>query len=808
MFRDNFVSRFRKMASGALLSIISVGISDAQAPSLTFTKYAVPGAGSGLTSITSGPDGALWFSNSNTKQIGRITTAGMITLYATINAPLNITSGPDAALWFTEHDAHQIGRISTAGAITEYSIPCCGAPEFITTGPDGALWFTEYPGKIGRISTGGAVNEYPLPAPSAGAFGITVGPDGALWFADEFSNEIGRITTGGLITEYVLPPASYLGPAYIAAGSDGALWFNECGDPKIGKTTTDGVVTQYPAPSNCSAAMTAGPDGAIWFVDADIDSGYTNFFSRITTAGVITSYAAPIPNVGPPYHYGLISLANGPDGALWFLDNFGNVVRAALSSSLVIATTSLPGGATGIPYSARLAAQGGAGSYTWSIVSGNLPPGLALNPTTGVISGSPTGGGSTFTIGVIDSSSPPQSTTQALSIAISSPSSQISSPPPGGQLASTTVTFTWNSVAGADGYWLDVGTALAQGNICASGQITKASFTCPGIPTTASASTVYVQLWTHVNGAWLNPQRYTYIPPVGGSPAYALISSPTPGTQLASTTVTFIWNAAAGADMYWLDVGNSVAHGDISAGSTSATSKTVSGLPCDGRTIYVQLWAFVAGTWLTPQRYTYTAPSSCGPGSAQIVTPVPGTPLVGATVTFTWTSVFGADMYWLDVGNSVAQGDISAGSTSATSKTVGSLPCDGRTIYVQLWTHLAGAWQTPQRYSYLAATSCSPGLAQIITPAPGTPLAESTVLFAWNQVLGADMYWLDVGNSVAQGDISAGSMSATSKTVSGLPCDGRMIYVQLWTLVTGTWLTPQRYTYTASTTCTPVASFR
>src|SRR5207245_651399 len=109
-----------------------------------------------------------------------------------------------------------------------------------------------------------------------------------------------------------------------------------------------------------------------------------------------------------------------------------------------------------------------------------------------------------------------------------SATAQIGSPAPGTQLPSTTVTFTWNSVAGADGYWLDVGTVLAQGNICASGPITATGFTCAGIPTTSSVSTIYVQLWTHSNGVWLTPQRYTYGPPSGiSSSVFSIASFPT-----------------------------------------------------------------------------------------------------------------------------------------------------------------------------------------------------------------------------------------------------------------------------------------
>jgi hypothetical protein len=53
---------------------------------------------------------------------------------------------------------------------------------------------------------------------------------------------------------------------------------------------------------------------------------------------------------------------------------------------LAIVTAALSGGAAGSPYSQRVAANGGTPPYTWS---GNLPAGLTIDPSTGVISGSP-----------------------------------------------------------------------------------------------------------------------------------------------------------------------------------------------------------------------------------------------------------------------------------------------------------------------------------------------------------------------------------------------------------------------------------
>ena len=100
-------------------------------------------------------------------------------------------------MWFSE--LHQIGRITTAGVITEYSATSNSDPFGITAGPDGALWFTEtFNGKIGRITTAGLITEYPVSA----AFGqpnmITAGPDGALWFTAIIGFNVARAPACGL----------------------------------------------------------------------------------------------------------------------------------------------------------------------------------------------------------------------------------------------------------------------------------------------------------------------------------------------------------------------------------------------------------------------------------------------------------------------------------------------------------------------------------------------------------------------------------------------------------------------------------
>jgi uncharacterized repeat protein (TIGR03803 family) len=89
---------------------------------------------------------------------------------------------------------------------------------------------------------------------------------------------------------------------------------------------------------------------------------------------------------------------------------------AVASGSLQIATSWLQGGITTIPYAEQLSAMGGMGPYTWTLASGQLPPGLSL-ASNGMISGIPTFAGTgTFLVSAVDSKN--ASAIQPLSLVI------------------------------------------------------------------------------------------------------------------------------------------------------------------------------------------------------------------------------------------------------------------------------------------------------------------------------------------------------------------------------------------------------
>ena len=324
-------------------------LEDRLAPAV-INEFPIPTPSASSFYITTGPDGALWFTEQNGDKIGRITTAGVVTEFTipTANAgPEGITTGPDGALWFTEGNASKIGRVTTAGVFSEFTITTGATPQTITTGPDGALWFTEtylsagQGAKIGRLTTAGAYSEFPVPTFNAlnGAMeGITTGPDGALWFTENPAGKIGRVTTAGVFSEFTIPTAN-AGPEGITTGPDGALWFTEDPAGNIGRITTTGAFSEFAIPTANShpEGITTGPDGALWFTELG-----GNQIGRITTAGAFSEFPIPTAGSGPS------GITSGPDGALWFNETTSNAI-----GQLVPAGTGGTGGTGGTSGSAN-----------------------------------------------------------------------------------------------------------------------------------------------------------------------------------------------------------------------------------------------------------------------------------------------------------------------------------------------------------------------------------------------------------------------------------------------------------------------
>jgi len=135
--------------------------------------------------------------------------------------------------------------------------------------------------------------------------------------------------------------------------------------------------------------------GAATAVDFFLDPNGTISFSSCTVNG--QTCAPPTPRLGPP------------------------------PPPPQIDPTQPPGATVGAPYSTQIVVSGGTPPYTYSVPPGFLPPGLTLDTTTGVISGTPTSVGTyNFTVTVTDSAN----VTVERSFALAVSTGQVSPPPP------------------------------------------------------------------------------------------------------------------------------------------------------------------------------------------------------------------------------------------------------------------------------------------------------------------------------------------------------------------------------------------
>lgn len=234
-----------------------------------------------------------------------------------------------------------------------------------------------------------------------------------------------------------------------------------------------------------------------------------------------------------------------------------------------ITITSLSSGTANTAYSATLQASGGAGTLTWSVISGTLPPGLSLNSSTGVISGTPTSTGSwTFTVQVTDSGSPALSAQQQLTITVNPATLTITTT----SLSSGTVGTAYNATVQSSGGTTPVTWSVTVGTLPAGLSLNSSTGAISGTPTTAATSDFTV---TATDSATPTPQTASKPLSITVNPAPLAVTT----TSLPDGTVSTAYNqtltATGGTPPYtW-----SVTSGSLPASLTLSSSGSISGTP-------------------------------------------------------------------------------------------------------------------------------------------------------------------------------------------------------------------------------------
>jgi len=170
-----------------------------------------------------------------------------------------------------------------------------------------------------------------------------------------------------------------------------------------------------------------------------VASGGTPAYVYTVTAGALPPGLALGPNSGElagvlttTGNFGFTVTATDSEGCVGS-QPYVLLVNPAACPVISITPTTLPVMLLGVPYSQTLTGNGGTSPYSFAVTGGALPPGLLLNPLTGVLSGTPTSiGFYSFTITATDAlGCPGVATYVALVAATSAPLTIPTLPIPG-----------------------------------------------------------------------------------------------------------------------------------------------------------------------------------------------------------------------------------------------------------------------------------------------------------------------------------------------------------------------------------------
>ena len=175
------------------------------------------------------------------------------------------------------------------------------------------------------------------------------------------------------------------------------------------------------------------PDGGDnTFFGSDYESnGWPNFFGTSATAPHAAGVAALMKSfdaslMPAQIHAAMQASAIDMDVAGVDFNTGAGLIQAdqalaSLVEPLLVTTESLPAGRIGVYYQQSLVAEGGFGPHSWSMLDGELPPGVTLE-SSGVLSGTPSENLSSpyvFTAEVVDALN--NSSTRVFSIDVASP---------------------------------------------------------------------------------------------------------------------------------------------------------------------------------------------------------------------------------------------------------------------------------------------------------------------------------------------------------------------------------------------------
>ena len=260
----------------------------------------------------------------------------------------------------------------------------------------------------------------------------------------------------------------------------------------------------------------------------------------------------------------------------------------------------------------------------------------------------------------------------------------------------------------------------------------------------------------------------------------ASMLSPSNNASAVQNPVQFTWSTASGASCYYLYVGTTLGAKDvIDSGQIPGTQLSRSLNP---GTYYARVYTLINANWYVSSDITFTVAPP--PSPAQLTFPVNGATQVTPTLTFNWTSIAGAQCYYLYVGSAPGLKDVyDGGQTTATSATVRLSPFTQ--YYARLYTEINNKWIYAPDISFTTTLQSS-----LTSPANGSSFTGSLpVSFAWAPISGAAASYLYVGTTPGAKDVIDTGAIASTQYSRSVPAGA--YYARIYTEFGQSWYASQ-----------------
>jgi alpha-tubulin suppressor-like RCC1 family protein/subtilisin family serine protease len=409
-------------------------------------------------------DGSVWSWGDNSKGtlgigswVGR-STPGKVSTVSGLTSAVSVSAGMYHSLAVKSDGSvyvwgdNDYGQLGTGGnlyspsptrlGLSSFSAVAAGLYFSLALRSDGTVWGWGDNG--GQLGDGTTVRRY-SPVQVTGLNGITItaiaagnshslglSSDGTVWaWGNNSSGQLGDGTTTMRSVPVQVPGlggivAIAAGSAHsLALGSDGRVWtWGYNGSGQLGDGTTVNRLIPTPVPGIVKAtAISAGSSCSFALMP------FALLTPVLPTATTGNSYLQKVSTTGTPSAWEILTgslpaglTLNPATGVIGGLTEETGTFRFTLravsgdgevdsreitlqvSPPLVITTAFLDKAIVGSLYGQTLAASGGLPPYSWSVTSGVLPYGTALDAATGVVSGTPQYNGTyTFSVSVSDS---------------------------------------------------------------------------------------------------------------------------------------------------------------------------------------------------------------------------------------------------------------------------------------------------------------------------------------------------------------------------------------------------------------------